>query len=94
MTWQVEEPVRMGATCAAAVVWQSVSVRAGETSIAGLGQRRPVLILVLTDGKPQAFDLFGQHMDEVEVERRYPSALTQFMDAVREGGMPSAGEAQ
>ena len=69
MTWALEAPLRVGDTVCGVIAITEVKVRRWGGAVAGSGEKRPVLVLVLRDGEVSGVDLGGRRVEADEIEQ-------------------------
>ncbi|MCK8483932.1 hypothetical protein MUY21_07775 [Aliiroseovarius sp. S2029] len=78
MTWSIDPPIQVGGYACAAVVEVDFSVRPFAGMLAGHGDKRPLLLLLLRDGVVRGFDLNGQVFQRDEIENLFPDAIVRM----------------
>lgn len=80
MSWAVDTPVHVGTVAFAAIVETRVSVHAMDRVVAGDGEKRPLMFLLLDGETARGIDLSGRAHTAEDIERRYPGAIVQMTD--------------
>lgn len=84
MNWAVDIPVRVGPFAFAAIVETRVSAHSTGYALAGDGEKRPILFLLLQEGAARGIDINGQKYETDEIEGLYPRAIAQMKALLRE----------
>lgn len=84
MNWGVDTPVRVGPFAFAAIVETRISVHSTGYALAGDGEKRPILFLLLRDEAASGIDIDGRTYETDEIEGLYPRAIAQMKALLRE----------
>ena len=85
MSWSLDRPTRAGGITCVPIVDMVATVNGGLSHIAVHGGKRPVLILVFSQGEVDGIDLSGRRLDVKTIEARYPGAIKRAEALVAEG---------
>ena len=80
MTWSVDPPMQVGRYTCAAIVEVDISVRSATGALSALGEKRPLVLLLLDDGGVRGVDLKGHTYEAEEIEVLYPNAIARMRD--------------
>lgn len=84
MTWRVDPPQRIGTLAVAAIVEVEVQVTFAGPLLAGMAEKRPLLVLLVRDGVAFGVDIKGHFYEATEIDYLYPEAIPQVLALMRD----------
>lgn len=84
MTWSIENPVRIGRHVFAGIAEVNLSIHSTGSTVTGVGEKRPILILHVDDGEVTAIDIMDHVYVADEIELLYPGAIAQLNTMLQE----------
>ena len=84
MTWSIENPIRIGSHVFAGIAEVNLSIHAAGSTVTGVGEKRPILILHVHDGEISAIDIMDHVYEVDEIEFLYPGGVAQLDALLKE----------
>lgn len=84
MIWKVGTPIRAGEVTCVPIAHTLVSASGRGRRLAGHCEKRPVLFLLFRNERVTGLDLNGRVFDRDDIERRFPDAIAEASEKLKQ----------